>query len=81
MLGLRDEGVGATRDRLVSRFRSSGSNGHRIVKLCFDTWRISWLVDRYYSRSRLRHPCRYRRETDERGARRFAKRWKIAFPE
>lgn len=44
-------------------------------------YRLSWTIDRYYAGSRLRFPTTMRRDTDEKGARRFAKKWDIQFPE
>ncbi|AET42315.1 hypothetical protein SDSG_00050 [Ruegeria phage DSS3-P1] len=64
----------------MSRWSSSGSKGHHIERLFHDCYRLSWTVDRYYSRSRLRHPTRYSRDTDEAGARRFAKKWGVNMP-
>ena len=65
----------------MGRFRSSGSRGHRISYVGPDHYRISWVVDRYYASSRLRHPRGCRRDTDEVGATRFAKRWGVNMPE
>jgi hypothetical protein len=65
----------------MSRHRSSGSYGHRIKYFKeWDFYRLSWTVDRYYADSRLRYPRGCSRDTDEAGARRFAKRHNIAFP-
>lgn len=41
---------------------------------------ISWVVDRYYASSRLRHPRTYSRETDEKGARQFCKKHGLEMP-
>ncbi len=41
------------------------------------TYLISWTVDYYYSGSRLRFPRKFSRWTDERGAKRFMKRWGV----
>jgi hypothetical protein len=65
----------------MSRFRASTSYGHRIRYLCPDCYRVSWVVDRYYPDSRLRHPRRGFRVVDKAGAMRFAKRWKLNFQE
>lgn len=56
------------------------SYGHAIRDLGGGCYRIHWTVDRKYEGSRLRFPTGYRRETDEDGARRFAKRHGIEFP-
>jgi hypothetical protein len=64
----------------MSRFNSSGSKGHRIVRLSADLFRIYWSVDRYYPGSRLRHPTGYSRDTDLAGAKRFAKKWSVPMP-
>ena len=63
----------------MSRFNSSGSNNHRVTLFAGGPeYLISWQVDRYYSDSRLRHPRRCSRVTDEVGARRFIKRHNVA---
>lgn len=56
------------------RYSSQGSKYHRIAYITKDTYQISWVVDRYYSGSRLRFPTLYTRITDEKGAIRFAKK-------
>ena len=65
----------------MSRYSLNRSYGHRIKKVCPDEYKLSWTVDRYYSDSRLRFPRKCCRFIDERGARRFAKKWGIDFPE
>ena len=65
----------------MSRYHSSGSKGQHIQLIAYDHYRLSWVVDRYYAGSRLRHPTVYSRDTDRAGAERFAKRWEIAMPE
>ena len=59
--------------------RSTSSYGHKIVLLGGGYW-LWWKSDRFYVSSRLRYPHSYSRETDEKGALRFAKKWKIAMP-
>jgi len=61
----------------VSRFNSTGSSGHGVSKIEHDCWRISWVVDFYYQGSRLRHPRVFSRVTDDAGAKKFARKWKI----
>lgn len=55
------------------------SRGHRIRFIAFGGgyYQLSWIVDRKYRGRRLRFPHGQTRDTDERGARRFARRWKI----
>jgi hypothetical protein len=65
----------------VGRYSTNSSTRHHIQKLGHDCYRLAWTQDRYYKDSRLRHPTRYTRDTDEKGARRFAKRWAIQMPE
>jgi hypothetical protein len=63
----------------MSRHNNPSSRGHR-VKFVPDWggyYFLSWTVDRYYPGSRLRHPSSHTRETDRKGAERFAKKWKI----
>lgn len=64
----------------MSRFNSSGSNDHHIKQLEPDWFRISWTVDRYSAGSRIRNPSGQSRDTDEAGAKRFAKKWDISMP-
>lgn len=64
----------------MSRHRPSGSYGHRIQRIGDDWFRLSWVVDRYYTGSRLRFPRGTSRDTDLAGARRFAKRWELPEP-
>jgi hypothetical protein len=64
----------------MSRYSKSQSTSHRCVYIGSGDYRISWVVDFYYPNSRLRHPRRFRRETDEAGAKRFCKRWGIEMP-
>lgn len=64
----------------MSRHSSSGSTHHRIQRERSDEYVISWTVDFYYPGTRGRFPRTFRRDTNEAGARRFAKRWKIAMP-
>lgn len=62
----------------MSRFNSAGSYGHAVQRIGRDHYRLSWVVDRYYSGSRLRYPRVGTRDTDLAGARRFARRWELA---
>lgn len=64
----------------MSRFHPSTSYNHRIRRLDPECFRLSWTVDRYYDGSRQRFPTVYTRDTDERGARRFSRRWGCAVP-
>ena len=65
----------------MSRFNSHGSYGHKITKLGGGFFRLSWVVDRYYSGSRLRWPRGSSRDTDEAGAAKFAKKWNLKVPD
>jgi hypothetical protein len=65
----------------MGRNNPTGSYDHRCCRHGRDDYRISWVVDRYYEGSRLRWPMTMRRDTDEKGARRFCKKWGIKFPE
>ena len=64
----------------MARHRPSGSYGHKIALMPWGDYRIMWTVDRYYEGSRLRFPRGCTRDTDEAGARRFAKRWGLEMP-
>jgi hypothetical protein len=67
----------------MGRFSRNSSYGHTCQRIVWYGvfYRISWIVDRYYPGSRLRHPTTFTRDTDEAGARRFCKRWDLEFPE
>lgn len=64
----------------MSRHRPSGSKGHYIRRYGPDDFRLCWSVDRYYRDSRLRHPTACHRDTDRKGAERFARRWGCGMP-
>lgn len=55
--------------------------GHNIRKIAEDHFRLSWTVDHKYPTSRLRFPRSHSRDTDEDGAKRFAKKWDIRWVE
>lgn len=64
----------------MGRHSPSKSTGHRIRRFAPDHYRLFWVVDRYFTESRLRHPTLYTRDTDEAGAVRFAKRHGLPSP-
>lgn len=64
----------------MSRYSSTGAHGHRVRHLGGDDFRIAWTTDRYYSGSRLRHPRLHYRDTNYKGAVRFAQRHGCTFP-
>lgn len=55
-----------------------GSYGHHIQCVVPGCYRISWVIDNKYGH--IRFPRLFSRNTDERGARRFAKRWGCRLP-
>ena len=57
----------------------AGGYGHRIYRLGENDYRISWTYDTKYAR--LRYPRRVSRDTDRKGAERFAKRWNVEMPQ
>jgi len=61
----------------VSRYRSSGSYGHKALGMGHGDWKLMWVVDYYYPDSRLRYPRSFSRYTDEEGAKRFRRKWEI----
>jgi len=65
----------------MGRYNSGGSYDHRCQRLGGDWYRIRWTYDRYINGSRLRWPTQHTRDTDEKGARRFCKKWDCKFPE
>lgn len=56
----------------------SSSYGHRIQRLGADWFRLSWTVDTKHRR--IRYPHGYSRDTDLKGATRFAKKWGVTVP-
>jgi hypothetical protein len=46
-----------------------------------DYWRIGWSYDFHYKGKRFRSTRTLIRDTDEKGARKFCKKWNIDFPE
>lgn len=65
---------------MTARHKSQSAYGQILRRVGDDYWYISWVVDRYYAGSRLRHPTVYRRHTDDAGAVRFAKRHGLQLP-
>lgn len=57
------------------------SYAHKIQHIGPDHYRLHWIVDHKYPSSRLRFPRCHSRDTDEAGAKRFAKRWNRPMPE
>lgn len=64
----------------MGRFRSGGSTGHSCRKEAENWYWISWTVDYYYVGHRCRFPRGFGRDTDEKGAKRFCKKWGITLP-
>ena len=58
---------------------SSNSYGHKIVYERPDEYVLIWYFDT--KSGRLRHPHKRVRDTNRRGAERFAKKWGVALPE
>jgi hypothetical protein len=67
----------------VSRYGGGGAYGHAIVLMsaAHGEYRLYWTVDRYYPDSRLRFPRQCVRDTNRKGAEKFAKRWGCKMPE
>lgn len=61
--------------------RTRHAYGHNVQRIDHDHYRMSWTIDRKYRSSRLRFPTSFTRDTDEAGAKRFAKRWELPDPE
>jgi hypothetical protein len=59
---------------------SGNSYGHRIVREREDEYVISWRYDAKLSGSRLRFVRHRSRDTNRKGAERFAKKWGVAMP-
>lgn len=63
---------------MMGKHSPASSYGHHIADLGDGCYRISWTVDFHYPNSRLRHPRAFRRDTDRKGAERFAKKHGLA---
>jgi hypothetical protein len=65
----------------MTSFTSSGSQDHKCeYRKRGDYYSISWAVDFHYPGSKIRYPRRFERHTGEAAARRFCRKWGIAFP-
>ncbi|KKN47417.1 hypothetical protein LCGC14_0663300 [marine sediment metagenome] len=64
----------------MGRHRPSGSYGHSITRLGPGEFRLEWTIDRYVKDARTRFPTSQNRDTDLRGAKRFAKKWGCEVP-
>lgn len=60
---------------------TSSGYGHRIQRIGRDHFRLFWTFDRKIAGSRLRWPTTVTRDTDEAGAKRYAKKWGAKMPE
>lgn len=58
----------------------SGGKHHRIAHLGGGVYLISWRYEVKYAGSRLLFHRTLARETDKKGAERFAKKWGVAMP-
>jgi Uri superfamily endonuclease len=58
----------------MSRFGAGKATSPHLKRMGPDHWRMSWTVDYYYKNSMLRWPRRFSRDTDDAGAKRFAKK-------
>ena len=65
----------------MGRYSGSNSYGFSYRKMGEDYYRISWVVDFYYSSSRLRYPRQFMRNTDLEGVKRFCKKHDLNFEE
>lgn len=59
----------------------SGSYSHKIVYERPDEYVLIWRTDHKSGGSRLRWPRVHQRDTNKKGAERFAKKWGIQMPE
>lgn len=60
---------------------SKRSGGESCLPTGYGHYRISWVMDYYYADTRYRTPRVFHRITDEKGARRFCRKWGIQFHE
>jgi hypothetical protein len=79
-VGREDAGTASGRSMMGRITGNAGSRGHHIQRFASDHYRLSWRVE--YKARGCRHLLfrRSSRDTDRKGAERFAKRWKIAMP-
>jgi len=56
------------------------SYDRHIERIAPGHYRLSWRVDFHYADSRLRYPRSFSRDTDQKGAERFARRWSVEMP-
>jgi hypothetical protein len=64
----------------MGRYRPCSSHDHKIKRERDDEFVLSWRVDFHYRDSRLRHPRWFSRDTNRKGAERFAKKWGVVMP-
>mgnify|MGYP001601435913 CR=1 FL=1 len=69
--------LGALQSKIMQK-----SYNHHIQTFSADPglYRLHWKIDRYYAGSRLRHPFVVTRDTDRKGAERFATKHGIPMP-
>lgn len=60
---------------------NSRGYGHHIQRIGADHFRLSWCSDYKCGGSRIRHTRTITRDTDTKGAERFAKKWDVRMPE
>lgn len=66
----------------VSRHATrAGSHSHRLVKCGDGRYEMRWHTNHWARGSRLRVIAAHSRDTNEVGAKRFAKRWGVKMPE
>ena len=58
----------------------SGSTGHKIRRDGYDSYTLSWSTRHKVFGSRLLFWRTFQRETDKKGAERFAKKWNVEMP-
>ena len=61
----------------MGRYSKSNAYSFNIKKIDIETYILSWIVDYYYSNSRLRFPRRFSRVTNRRGAIKFSKKHNV----
>ena len=64
----------------MGRYSTNPSYNQRIVFMGKDWYRLFWTCDRYYKDSRQRFPRQFSRDTDEKGAIKFCKKWGLNLP-
>lgn len=65
----------------MGKITGRSAYGHHIQRIGIDHYRIFWTFDTKIQGSRLRYPRTLSRDTDEKGALKFSKKWDCRIPD